>query len=291
MYSMTGYGKADFKKKKLAVAIELFSVNSRFLEFGFRMPKHLAFLEPKLKKLIASKIDRGKITVSLNYSDYGTGIDKVVINENLAGEIHDQLLKLKKKFKLAGDIELGHILGFQEIFNVDKSGDIEDIVWPIVEVAAGRALDELIKMRGIEGANLKKDLSMRLKSLGKQISVIEKFAPQGVQIYREKLTKRIAELSVNGEVNGNRLEEEVMFHAERSDITEECVRFRSHIDQFQSSLKEKASIGKRLNFILQELNREANTIGAKGAGTSITKVVLDLKEEIEKMREQIQNIE
>ncbi|MFH2037227.1 MAG: YicC/YloC family endoribonuclease [Candidatus Zixiibacteriota bacterium] len=292
MLSMTGYGKADIKKRKLAVAIELFSVNSRFLEFSFRMPKQLAFLEPRLKKLIASKIDRGKISVNLNYSDYGTGIDKLAINENLVGEIHKQLSSLKKKFKLAGEIELGHILGFQEIFKVDKSEDIEEIVWPVVETAANQAIKELINMRQIEGANLKKDLQMRLDSLTKLIAKIEKFAPQNVQLYRERLTKRIEELSINGgAINGARLEEEVTFQAERSDITEECVRFRSHLEQLKTALSEKDSIGKRLNFILQELNREANTIGSKGAGTSITKVVLDLKEEIEKMREQIQNIE
>jgi uncharacterized protein (TIGR00255 family) len=291
MYSMTGYGKANITRKKLSASVELFSVNSRFLEFTFRLPKQLSFLEPKIKELISSRINRGKITVAVNYADYGTGIDQLVVNENMTDEIYVKLLKLKKKYKLSGEIDINHFLEFPDIFKIEKTENVEKVIWPVVKTAANKALTELIGMRSAEGNNLKKDLNKRLKILVRQITKIEKFAPENRNQYREKLAKRIEEVLSDGTVNGKKLEEEVAFLAERSDITEECVRFRSHIDQFEDSLKNGKTIGKRLNFILQEFNREANTIAAKAGGSEISNVVLELKEEIEKMREQVQNIE
>lgn len=291
MYSMTGYGKSDYRKKKLSISIEMFSVNSRYLEFMFRTPKQLSFLEPKLKELISSKINRGKITTFVNYADYGTGLDQLVVNEVLADEIHSKLISLKKKYKLDGEVNLSHFLNFPEIFNVEKSANIEEIVWPIVKVAVERALKDLVKMRGAEGDNLKKDLAGRSRNLEKWINRIDKLAPQNVELYRDKLNKRIEEVMNDNTMNGKRFEEEVAYMADKADITEECVRFKSHLKQFNSAIKNSGSAGKKLNFILQEFNRETNTIGAKAGGTEIPRIVLDLKEEIEKMREQVQNIE
>ncbi len=291
MLSMTGYGKAEYKKRKLSVSVEMSSVNSRYLEFVFRLPKQITFLEPGLRELISSRISRGKITVSVNYLDLGSGLEKLVVNESLANEIHSRLAALKKKYKLAGEIEVAHFLSVPEIFNVEKDVDIENVVWPIVKTATNRALKELVKMRRTEGGNLKKDLIQRLNQLERQIRKIEKLAPTNVSIYREKLEKKIRDVLIDNTINGNRLEEEVAYMAERADITEECVRFTSHLKQFRETIELGGSIGKRLNFLLQELNREANTVGAKAAGTEIPKIVLNLKEEIEKMREQVQNVE
>ncbi len=291
MHSMTGYGKAEKSRKDISVAVELFSVNSRFLEFTMRLPKQIMFLESKIKELIQSKISRGKITIVLNYEDRGLGVDRLVVNRNQVEEVHKTLSDLKKKYKLSGDIEIGHFISFPEIFRMEKAADIEGAIWPVMEKAIGGAADELVRMRKREGDNLKTDLDERLGFLSKRIEKINKLAPQNVEKYREKLTERVQKILGENSVDSKRMEEEVLFHAERSDITEECVRFESHIKLFKRALGKKEPIGKKLNFILQELNREANTIGAKAGGTEISHLVMELKEEIEKMREQVQNIE
>lgn len=288
---MTGFGKADLRKDKLAVSVAITSVNGRFLEFTLRLPKQLAFMEPKFKELIASNINRGKITLTLNYEDYGTGVDKLVINEKMADEFYRQLKYLKKKYKLEGAIDIDHFMGFPELFRLEKVDELEQRIWPAVKKAVKMALNDLIAMRQREGENLKKDLDSRLKHLAAKIREVEGQAAHNIPIYREKLTKKIAEVMGDKSLDGLRLEEEVAYLAERSDITEECIRFESHLKQFEGDIKKRGPVGKRLNFILQELNRETNTIGAKASNTKVARLVLLLKEEIEKIREQVQNIE
>ncbi len=291
MNSMTGYGKADLKTKNLGVAVELSSVNSRYLEYSFRFPKQLSFLEPAVKELIAAKISRGKVTMSINYEDHGIGIDKLVVNTTLADEVFKQLKTLKEKYSLSGEITLKEFLSIPDLFKVDKAENIEDKIWPCIKTAVNRALADLAAMRKQEGDNLKKDLMKRLRLLADGIGQIEKICPDNVAIHREKLTQKIKGVLNGVPTDPTRLEEEVAYIAERCDITEECVRFGSHIKQFGSTLRKADAVGKRLNFLLQELNREANTIGAKASDAKISHLVVELKEEIEKMREQVQNIE
>ncbi len=291
MNSMTGYGKADFKNRQMALSVTVTSVNGRFLDCILRLPRQIGFLEPKVRELIGQQINRGKVTLILNYDDFGIGLDRLNINVGLAEELFKHLTKLKKKYKLAGEIEIGHFIGFPELFKLGKTEDIEDQVWGFAERTINKALKDMIFMRQREGLNLSKDLDSRLKILDKTIVRIEKLAKENIPIYREKLGKKIDEVLDGKTSNSLRLEEEIVFYAERSDITEECIRFKSHIKQFSADIKRKGAIGKRLNFILQELNREANTMGAKNSHNKIAPLVLTLKEEIEKMREQVQNIE
>jgi uncharacterized protein (TIGR00255 family) len=291
MHSMTGFGKADAKNKDLEVAVEVYSVNSRFLEYLFRLPKQLFFMEPKLKEHISKRVSRGKISLSINYTDFGSGLDKLIINETMADELNRQLLKLQKKYKISGEPEIKHFLQFPDIFRIEKAEDIEEKIWPVLISAVDKALNGLIRMRKREGNNLKKDLTSRMTFLSDRINKVEKLAPQNVVEYREKLAGKIENVLADGTINGNRFEEEVAFMAEKADITEECVRFKSHIKQFRAALKAAEPVGKRLNFILQEFNREVNTIGSKAGHMEISNFVLELKEEIEKMREQVQNIE
>lgn len=291
MNSMTGYGKADFRNPKIGLSISISSVNGRFLECTVRLPRQIGFLEPKIRELVATKINRGKIVLSLSYDDFGLGIDRLNVNQNLVGELYTQLTKLKKKYKLGGDIEIGHLASFPDIFRIEKAENIETKIWKHVETTVKKALDDLIAMRKREGVNLKKDFITRLKTLTTTTAKIEKLARENIPIYREKLAKKINDVLNGKAVDNRRLEEEVIFYAERSDITEECIRLKSHILQFNTDIKRKGPIGKRLNFILQELNRESNTIGAKTGHKDISRLVLTLKEEIEKMREQVQNIE
>ena len=291
MNSMTGFGRADHKTKNLAVAVEISSVNNRFLEYAFRLPRQLSFLEPKLKDLIGSSVDRGRLTVLVSYEDYGLGVDKAVLNSALAKDIHKHLLELKKKFRLSGEIEIGHFLLFQDLFKVERSENLEEKVWPVVKKAAQGALKNLIAMRQTEGNNLKKDITARIKILQKVIVKIQKLAGNNFEMFRSKMTARIEELLNKKDFDRARFEEEIAYLAERADISEECVRFDSHLSQFMDEISHDGMIGRRLNFILQELNREANTIGSKSANPDITHMVVELKEEIERIREQVQNIE
>jgi uncharacterized protein (TIGR00255 family) len=288
---MTGYGKADSKKNDLAISVEISSVNNRFLEYFLRLPKQFMFLEPKVKDLLASRLSRGKINLTVNYEDCGAGIDQFSVNKNLSDEIYKRLSDLKKRYHLAGEIEIGHLVGFTDIFKFEKVNNLEKKIWPVVKDAVDKALDEMIAMRAKEGAHLRKDMLSRLNILSRNIAKIEKLAPENLAVYRDKLTRRIKDVMDGKLVNGDRIEEEISFLAERSDITEECVRFKSHLRQFKTDINQTGPVGKRLNFILQELNREANTIGSKTASSTISQIGLELKEEIEKIREQVQNIE
>jgi len=291
MNSMTGYGKAYYQSKKQTIGVELSSVNNRFLEYAIRLPRELSSLEANVKELIGRKIQRGKINVSIAYEDYGSGINKLIFNKSLAKEIYTHLQTLKKSYKLSGEIDINHFLNFPEIFRVEKSNDVEEKIWPLLKKVISSALAELVAMRKKEGANLRKDISARLKRLLIYIGKIERISIFSKQEHRNRLVKRLDELLNKKMVDDIRLEEEIAYIVEKSDITEECVRFRSHIKQFQSTLKQTGSVGKKFNFILQELNRESNTIGSKTANTEIARITVELKEEIEKVREQIQNIE
>ncbi len=291
MNSMTGYGKAYYRSKKQTIGVEISSVNNRFLEYGIRLPRELNSLEQNVKELIGKKIQRGKVNVSVVYEDYGSGINKLIFNKPLVKEIYTHLQTLKKSYKLSGEIDINHFLNFPEIFGVEKSNNVEGKIWPLLKKAISQALSELITMRKKEGANLKIDISARLKKLLAYIKKIEYLSKLNKQEHRDRLVKRLDELLNKKMVDEIRLEEEIAYIVEKSDITEECVRFKSHIRQFQSSLKQTGSVGKKINFILQELNRESNTIGSKAANTEIAHITVEMKEEIEKVREQIQNIE
>ncbi len=291
MNSMTGYGKTYYRSKNQTIGVEISSVNNRFFECGIRLPRELGGLEPNVKELIASKIQRGKINVNVVYEDYGSGINQLIFNKPLAKEIYAHLQTLKKQHKLSGEIEIAHFLNFPEIFKVQKTNNVEEKIWPLLKKAISQALVELIKMREKEGTNLKKDISDRLKKMLVDVKKVEQLSLGTKKQHRDRLLKKLEDLLNKKKIDEVRLEEEIAYIVEKSDITEECVRFRSHIKQFQSSLKQTGSVGKKMNFILQELNRESNTIGSKAANTEIAHITLEMKEEIEKVREQIQNIE
>ncbi len=291
MYSMTGYGKADYRDKTRAIGIEFSSVNNRYLEFMIRLPRELSSLEPLIKEAVSDKLHRGKITVSVHYEDFGSGAEKIVLNKALADGIHRQLKDLKKKYKLTGDIGISHFLAFPDIFTISKNSHLAETVWPFIKRAMAKAMKEMLNMRRREGTSLKKDLIARLNLLTAQLAKIEKLTTKTRSEYKTKLTKRISDILEKKQVDSLRLEEEIAYLVDRSDITEEAVRFKSHLKQFRGAFTKKGPVGKRLNFLLQELNREANTIGSKAANAEIATVVVSVKEEIEKMREQVQNIE
>jgi len=291
MNSMTGFGRAEAHRKDYRLQIELSAVNSRYLECVFRMPRSLAAFENEIKELIAKNISRGKLTVTVNLEETPEAAAEALIDMNAAETFYRHIKRLQKKLKLKGEIEINHILSNVQYLMQPEMGLIEEKVWPDLKKLLLKALSDLKKMRAAEGSNLKKDMLSRLKVAGDAVKAIEKQSPLNVDAYRKRLEKRIGELGNGMNLDPRRLAEEVTIYAERSDVTEECTRLRSHIKMYSQTMTGDGDSGKRMNFIIQEMGREANTISSKALSTETAALAIALKEEIEKLREQVQNIE
>ncbi len=288
--SMTGYGRAETTINGAKVTVEVSSVNNRFCEIQCRLPKFATDLEPKVKELILSQISRGKIYYNLNWEE--TSVTNLVKLNQEAAEIYFKIIKeLKEKYKLKGELEVEDILSLPNLIKFEREEIDPEKVWGLISEATLKALAQLKQMRQKEGEQLAQDLKQRSQSLEQIIKEIEAESPQSVENYRKRLTHRISGLLTEKVVDEQRIALEVALMAERSDITEECVRFKSHNQQFLTTLEQDGSQGKKLGFILQEMHRETNSIGAKSQEAQIAQNVIILKEEIEKIREQIQNIE
>jgi uncharacterized protein (TIGR00255 family) len=289
--SMTGYGKAEAIGSEFKVMVEISSVNNRFCEIQFRLPKFLSSLESKLKEKILGKITRGKITYSLTWEKNLPLSSYVKLNEEAAEVYYIIFKQLKEKYNLSGELEVKDFVNLPDLIKMEKEEYDLDKTWEVISEVTGKALSELNSMRSAEGSSLSADLRTRVESLDKALKKMEKLASQNVESYRMRLQGRISELTGEMNLDEQRLAQEVALLAERSDVTEECIRFKSHNQQFRSALEEEVPVGKRLTFLLQEMNREANTIGSKALSAPISQLVIFLKEEIEKIREQVQNIE
>ena len=291
MNSMTGFGKAEIKTKSVQCSAEITSFNNRFLELSIRLPRQISALEAPLRELISKKVSRGKVTVFVNFEKTGPNSQKYSINAEALEAYNSQLKKIKKKLGLKGEIEIGDLLSFPSICEPpSNSTDVKEI-WPQVKKAVEQALGQLSKMRSIEGSALAKDMASRVGRTLIMLKAVKSASSNSANNYRKKLSKRIEEVLSNGKFDRTRLEQEVAILAEKADISEECTRFGSHARQFGKTLKAKGEIGKKLNFILQEMNREVNTMSSKCSEYAVAKVALEMKEEVEKLREQVQNVE
>jgi uncharacterized protein (TIGR00255 family) len=289
--SMTGYGSAELIADDIKATVEISSVNNRYCEIQFRLPKSLSPLESKLKEIILSSISRGKISFNLSWEETSSVTSYVKLNQE-ASDIYFKIMsELKKRYGLAGDIRMDQFFNLPDLIKVEKEEPDLKKAWGIISRLTNRALREFNKTRKTEGGKLAQDMQKRITRLEKTIPQIEKLTPRSIENYRRKLKSRIKELVDDFKVDKHRLELEVALMAEKCDVTEECVRFKSHTHQFLSALRQDVPVGKRLTFLLQEMNREANTIGSKAADARISQKVIFLKEEIEKIREQVQNIE
>jgi len=289
IYSMTGYGKSSSSKNKTSVEVEIKSVNSRFFEISLKLPSILSSYDYEIRELIKTKVQRGKLNVVIHFKKDGVENGIFIDDEKLSA----QLLLIKKIKKVAGikeDVKLEHLLNSKEIFTIQDS-EITKTELELVNSALIKALEKLILMKKKEGAELSRDFSNRIDSISKTVSEIEKDYRKSIEEYHNKLKLRIQELMANVEINEDRLNLELAFIADKADITEECVRLRSHLKFFKESLKNEKEPGKKLNFLCQEMNRETNTISSKSIATSIIHSSVLIKEEIEKIREQLQNIE
>jgi uncharacterized protein (TIGR00255 family) len=291
MNSMTGFGRAEADSKYGIFTVEVSSVNNRFLELFVRLPRNLTVLEPQVREMVNSVVQRGKVSLFVNLAENGQTQGDAFINMKLAASYYRQLQKLKRELKLKGDVELEDLLMLPDVTRPASGEMVLDEVWPVIEKATAKALKAMVAMRAREGKAMAADVRIRLKTMATLMRDIEKDTADSVKTYASKLSVRIDELLNGRKPDQVRLEEEIAIFAERTDITEECIRFSSHMDQFLNTLKQTDAIGRRLNFILQELNREVNTIGSKASDFGISAGVISLKEEIEKLREQVQNVE
>lgn len=290
MNSMTGFGRAEISRKKYRLQVQIVSVNSRFFEAILRLPRVLTGFEQNIRELAASRIGRGKVTITVNIEESTEGKSSA-FDAAAAALFVKQLKKLQKELKIPGQIEIGDVASNYESFSSESGIIDEGKIWPDLKKGIEKALTEMVKMRAAEGHNLQSDMIKRVRTMGSIAKKIDADAGKNVSAYKKRLEKRISDIGNGLIIDPQRLAEEVTVFAEKSDVTEECTRLESHIDLFKKALKDSGQIGKKLNFILQEMGREANTIGSKSAAAQTGIYAIALKEEIEKLREQVQNIE
>ena len=288
--SMTGYGRAKLSKDDREYQIEIKSVNHRYLDISVRIPKQLSYLEETIKKEIAKKVNRGKIDVFVTFENNSLEGKEIKINTELAKAYIDELKKLAEKENILSDIQVTEISKYPDVLNIQSSQDDEKITEEVLETIT-IATDNLVQMRETEGNKISEDLLKRLNIINKKVEEIAKLSTGLIEEYVVKLEERINEILKNQEIDKTRLAQEVVIYADKCSIEEEVTRLNSHISQFKNLLNSNEAIGKKLDFIIQEMNRETNTIGSKANNLEITNGVIDIKTEIENIREQVQNIE
>jgi uncharacterized protein (TIGR00255 family) len=266
-------------------------VNSRFLEVATRLPRSLSLRENDVKELIRRKISRGKVNVVANVEKEGNGSAGLELNRAAARAYYALLVQLRKTLKLKEKVKLEHMLQFSEIFEQKEIGGTDEKEWVVLQESLEAALGALAEMRRAEGGELERDFRVRIALLDERLAEIERLSARQVPAERTRLRERVAQLIEKTPVDEGRLELELALLADRLDVTEECVRFRSHNKFFLEALALPEPAGRKLNFLIQEMNREANTIGSKSSATEIAHLVVGMKEELEKIREQLQNIE
>lgn len=288
--SMTGYGRAKLSKEDREYQIEIKSVNHRYLDISVRIPKQLSYLEEIIKKEIAKKVKRGKIDVFVTFENNSLEGKEIKINTELAKAYINELKKLAEKENILSDIQVTEISKYPDVLNIQSSQDDEKITEEVLETIT-IATDNLVQMRETEGNKISEDLLKRLNIINKKVEEIAKLSTGLIEEYVVKLEERIKEILKNQEIDKTRLAQEVVIYADKCSIEEEVTRLNSHISQFKNLLNSNEAIGKKLDFIIQEMNRETNTIGSKANNLEITNGVIDIKTEIENIREQVQNIE
>jgi uncharacterized protein (TIGR00255 family) len=289
--SMTGYGRVEAICDGRNIVVEAKSVNHRFLEIALRMPAALYPLEMEYKKKIGERFKRGRIDVSIRLEGDGAEPSKVNLNLEVARDYFDVLTRLKNEFNLQEPIGLKTFISFRDIFTPPVETQLNGDFLNSVDKTLQEALSMLANMRQDEGIALFSDMQMRLQTIGETMGTIRSRAPQVVMEYQKRLSERIKELSVGFELDAARLAQEVAIMADRCDITEEIVRMQSHIGQFEALLQSDEAEGRKIDFLLQEMNREINTIGSKSNNVEIARQVIEAKSELGKLREQAQNIE
>ena len=290
---MTGYGRADCSQDGFKITVELSSVNRKQSEISVNLPREMEMLEAQIRDLINRQVSRGRLTVRVGLHAGASKLSaRMHLNIPLAKAYAKELNRLSKQLKLPGPVTLDHLARAPGVFQTDEQIVEEEDFWPAVEQALKKALGALVKMRGREGAHLAQDLAERIRIMRTALAQIQKHAPGVAERYRQQLIGRIksAGLEAPG-IDDDRLLKEVVYFADRSDISEELSRLQSHFKQFDDCRKSREPVGRMLDFLAQEMNREVNTIGSKANDSLISREVVTLKAELEKFREQAQNVE
>lgn len=290
--SMTSFGRSNSEEgKKRVFTVEMKSVNSRYLDVNIRMPKSIISLEEEIRKMISNSLNRGKVDVFINIKNYneGAGVPKVDIN--LAQGYLQCFKEIEEKLNIKNDISVMQIARFPEVITMIEEEDKIDEIWEELKSLISSSLDMMINMREVEGEKLKEDILIKINQIEELVSKVEEFADSIPKVFKQKLEERLKDLLGNVEVDENRIATEVCILADKATVDEEIIRLNSHINQVRETLKLNEPIGRKLDFIVQEMNRETNTIGSKSSDIKMTNIVIDIKNILEKIREQVQNIE
>lgn len=291
VYSMTGYGRSEKETEFQKVLVEMKAVNHRYCDVVLKIPKKMAMFEERIKKVIKKQVKRGRVEVYMSFEEQKG--DDFIVKPNYAvlDQYKSALDEIKDKYDIARDFDLNLLTRFQDVFSIEYKEIDEEAIWKLIESAISESLVSLMNMRRVEGEKLLEDINGRIEKIKTIIKELEKRAPEIVVSHRSKMKERITELLEDVELDEAKLAQEVAYFADKTNITEELVRLDSHLDQLSGIFKEDQSIGRKLDFLLQEINREINTIGSKSPDIDISNYVIELKSEFEKIREQIQNIE
>ena len=289
--SMTGYGRAEQERGGRDITVEIKSVNSRYFEYTSRMPRSFAFLDDKLKKLVNATISRGKTELALTVVNIGAPEASISVNLDLAKGYLDAIGEMSSALGVENDVTAGTLTRFSDIFTTRKAETDEEQLWADVKAVAEAAVENFVAMRAAEGEKLRADILSRLVYLEQAVGEIEQTSAERVQKYTEKLYAKLKALLEDTNIDEARILTEAAIFADKTAVDEETVRLRSHLSQLEDMLEQGGAVGRKLDFLIQEFNREANTIGSKCSDVALSRVVVELKGEIEKIREQVQNIE
>lgn len=289
--SMTGYGRSQMIINGRDILVEIRSVNHRYYEYNSRVPRTYNYIDEKLKALLKSGISRGKVDVSVSINNIEGRDTEIAINKGVAEGYVKALRGVADELGVADDLTLSNLIRLPDVFIVQKTPDDEDEIWNDVSTVANEALERFVKMRETEGEKMRNDVLSKADFIVEMVGRVEELSPQTVESYRERLYKKLSEVLEGKDIDQQRILTEAAIFAEKIAVDEETVRLRSHISQLRELVNSDETIGRKLDFIVQEMNREVNTIGSKAQDLNITKIVVDMKAELEKIREQIQNIE
>jgi len=289
--SMTGFGSAELERSGQRLTAEVRSVNHRFCEVSLRGPKVALAFEDQIRQLIQERFSRGKFNLTITWVGAGEQGEVLKLNEPVAQRYVDLMSRLKERFALAGEIDIRTVASLPDLFTWEHTAMSDEESWSLVKDVVERSCDSMNLMKDREGAALARDFDKRLTVIREELDKVSVRAPLRPQEAKERMVARIKPLLDDIEMDPIRIAQEVALLADRLDCTEECVRLRAHIDQFRRLFVDKELAGRKLNFLLQEMNREVNTLGSKGNDPVISEVVIELKDEIEKLREQVANVE
>lgn len=289
--SMTGFGRAEYSDEKFRITVEIKAVNHRYLDCNIKMPKKLGFFDASIRTLIKDYIQRGKVDIFVTFEDYTENTLNLKYNHDMASAYLKYLKEMSEEFGIENDVRVSALSRYPEVFTLDEADVDEQEIWADLEKVLRQACENFVETRIKEGENLKKDLVDKLDVMLGYVAEIEKRAPQIIEEYRAKLVEKVADLLADSKIDESRILAEVTLYADKICVDEEIVRLRSHIEHTKETILSDGSVGRKLDFIAQEMNREANTILSKANDLITSDIAINLKTDIEKVREQIQNIE